>query len=86
MKSQASIRKFETRDLPAVAQLFDAYRQFYEAQADYALAEQFIHARTENRESTILVAENSAGEWHGFCQLYPSFCSVLAKPIYVLYD
>ena len=22
----------------------------------------------------------------GFCQLYPSFCSVEAKPIYVLYD
>ena len=22
----------------------------------------------------------------GFCQLYPSFCSVAAAPIYVLYD
>jgi ribosomal protein S18 acetylase RimI-like enzyme len=22
----------------------------------------------------------------GFCQLYPTFCSVIASPIYVLYD
>ena len=22
----------------------------------------------------------------GFCQLYPSFCSVIAQPIYTLYD
>jgi ribosomal protein S18 acetylase RimI-like enzyme len=26
------------------------------------------------------------GEVLGFCQLYPTFCSVQAKPIYTLYD
>jgi hypothetical protein len=38
------------------------------------------------RESVILVAEDERSALVGFCQLYPSFCSVEAKPIYVLYD
>ncbi len=31
-------------------------------------------------------AENDASEIVGFCQLYPTFCSVEAAPIYSLYD
>ena len=34
----------------------------------------------------ILLAEDAEGAALGFCQLYPSFCSVIAAPIYVLYD
>ncbi|WP_105530808.1 GNAT family N-acetyltransferase [Solimicrobium silvestre] len=86
MKYQALIRKFEHRDLNELAQLFDAYRQFYEQAPDLALAEHYLATRVEKRESVILVAENSAGGLSGFCQLYPTFCSVLAQPIYVLYD
>ena len=37
-------------------------------------------------ESVILLALNAGNDAVGFCQLYPSFCSVEAKPIYVLYD
>jgi ribosomal protein S18 acetylase RimI-like enzyme len=33
-----------------------------------------------------LVADDGQGTLLGFCQLYPTFCSVMAKPIYVLYD
>ncbi len=33
-----------------------------------------------------LLAEDADGVALGFCQLYPSFCSVIAAPIYVLYD
>jgi len=32
------------------------------------------------------VAENADRQLAGFCQLYPTFCSVAAAPIYVLYD
>jgi ribosomal protein S18 acetylase RimI-like enzyme len=32
------------------------------------------------------VAERNGAGLVGFCQLYPTFCSVEAKPIYVLYD
>ena len=34
----------------------------------------------------ILLASSEAQEVIGFCQLYPSFCSVEAKPTYTLYD
>ncbi len=86
-----SIRLAGQADLPAVAALFDAYRQFYQQPADAALALQFIGARMRNRESVILVAQASqvAGNESalvGFCQLYPGFCSVIAQPIYTLYD
>ena len=68
-----------------VARLFDLYRQFYECDADLALATRFITDRIEREESDIFVAVDgdSAG---GFVQLYPSFCSVDAVKIYILYD
>lgn len=78
-------RPAQATDLPAVAALFDLYRQFYQQPADAALALDFIQQRFHKAESVILVAE-SADQLLGFCQLYPSFCSVEAQPIYVLYD
>lgn len=86
MTDSILIRPYEPRDLPETARLFDLYRQFYEQRADLPLAERFIRARTENAESVILVADAGEGALGGFCQLYPSFCSVAVGPIYVLYD
>lgn len=86
MTDSVLIRPYEPRDLPETARLFDLYRQFYEQRADLLLAERFIRARTENAESVILVEDSGEGVLGGFCQLYPSFCSVAAGPIYVLYD
>ena len=74
------------QDRNTVAALFDAYRQFYERAPDLALATQFIAARMEKQESVILLAEDGDKNALGFCQLYPTFCSVEAQPIYVLYD
>ena len=73
-------------DAALIAPLFDAYRQFYEQPADADGALAFITARLERGESVILLARRPDGSALGFCQLYPSFCSVLAAPIYVLYD
>ena len=73
-------------DAALIAPLFDAYRQFYEQPADADAALAFITARLERGESVILLARRPDGSALGFCQLYPSFCSVLAAPIYVLYD
>ena len=72
-------------DLDALAPLFDAYRRFYEQPGDVALASAFLHERMERGESTILVAE-ADGQMLGFCQLYPTWCSVAAARIFVLYD
>jgi len=73
-------------DAALIAPLFDAYRQFYEQPADADAALAFITARLERGESVILLARRPDGRALGFCQHYPSFCSVLAAPIYVLYD
>lgn len=73
-------------DLGVIASLFNAYRQFYEQAPDLALATRFIRDRIQNNESVILLASNEGQQALGFCQLYPTFCSVEAKPIYSLYD
>ena len=79
------IVKAGREQIAEVARLFDLYRQFYECDADLALATRFITDRIEREESDIFVAidGDSAG---GFVQLYPSFCSVDAVKIYILYD
>lgn len=73
-------------DLEVIAPLFDAYRQFYGQSPDLAVARSFIQHRLRNNESVVLLASNESGHVVGFCQLYPTFCSVEAKPIYSLYD
>ena len=73
-------------DLEIVAALFDAYRQFYKQTPDLSLARSFIRDRMQKNESVIILAVNEDNKTVGFCQLYPTFCSVEVKPIYVLYD
>ncbi len=80
-----AIRLARLDDLDALAPLFDAYRRFYEQPGDVALASAFLHDRLERGQSTILVAE-ADGQLLGFCQLYPTWCSVAAARIFVLYD
>jgi len=90
MPTNTTIRFAQEHDLAELASLFNAYRIFYEQPSDLAVAENFLRERMQNAESVILVADNpEAHPGHkldGFCQLYPTFCSVEAKPIAVLYD
>lgn len=79
------IRLAKTHDTNAVAELFDAYRQFYEQAADLELAQSFIADRLKWQDSVIFVAQDG-DHLVGFCQLYPTFCSVIAARIAVLYD
>jgi len=81
-----AVRRADETDIPAVAGLFDAYRQFYEMPPDLAAAQSYVRARIEAVESVVFVAEDGAGALVGFCQLYPTFCSVFMARIYVLYD
>ena len=85
MKS-LSTRIASIADVDVVSRLFDAYRQFYDQAPNLSLARNFIEERIRNHESLILLAITSEHVPVGFCQLYPSFCSVEAKPIYSLYD
>ena len=79
------IRHAGVDDIDALAPLFDAYRGFYEQPRDVALASAFLHERQERGESTILLPE-ADGQLQGYCQLYPTWCSVAAARIFVLYD
>ena len=81
-----AVRRAGETDIPAVAALFDAYRQFYEMPADLAAAQSYVRERIQAAESVVFVAEDGAGALVGFCQLYPTFCSVFMARIYVLYD
>lgn len=81
-----TIRQAVLDDLPVVAPLFDAYRQFYGKPADLELAQRFLRARMENRESTVLLALDADGQGAGFVQLYPSFSSVSAQRTWILND
>ena len=81
-----TIREASFQHLKLLAQLFDSYRQFYEQAPDITLASALIAERMSKQESVILVAENGEKQLIGFCQIYPSFCSVAAVKIGVLYD
>ena len=84
--STIATRLSTERDLAAVAALFDAYRQFYGKAPDLTLATDFIRERMQRRESVVLVAERQGHGIVGFSQIYPTFCSVAAARIGILYD
>ena len=79
------IVKANKAHIAEVSRLFDLYRQFYDCEADLPLATRFITERIERGESDIFVAVDGETA-SGFVQLYPSFCSVDAIKIYILYD
>jgi ribosomal protein S18 acetylase RimI-like enzyme len=85
MTSAPTVRRARRDDLDALVPLFDAYRRFYEQTGDIALASAFLDERLERGDSVIFVAE-AEQQLLGFCQLYPSWCSVAAARIFVLYD
>ncbi len=68
-----------------IAPLFDLYRQFYEQNPDAVKAHNYITARLTADECVIFLAYDG-DKAVGFTQLYPTFCSVEAIKIYVLYD
>jgi ribosomal protein S18 acetylase RimI-like enzyme len=81
-----TIRRATLDDLDQLVPLFDAYRQFYGQQSDLIVARQFLNDRLTRNESVVLVAEDLDRAAIGFVQLYPSFSSILAAPMYLLSD
>lgn len=49
------------------------------------LATKYLRDRIENGESMVFAARDENG-FHGFTQVYTTFCSLEADKIYVLYD
>jgi ribosomal protein S18 acetylase RimI-like enzyme len=84
--SEFTVRIATASDLAELTVLFDAYRQFYEQAPDLLRARTFLQERFDRQESLILIASSQEPQAVGFCQLYPSYCSVEAAPIFSLYD
>ena len=90
--SDVVVRPALAADVDRVAPLFDAYRQFYGAQSDFAAARTFLTDRMSRGESVVLVACLAPshlgvdGEVIGLAQLYPSFSSLALGPTIVLND
>ena len=72
--------------LPAAADLFDQYRQFYGMPADYEGAYRFLRERMLQGESVLLVAHGADDQLTGFTQLYPMFSSTRLARLWVLND
>ncbi len=81
-----NITQATLNDIETIADLFNQYRQFYQQSSDIEGAKAFLTQRLKNDESVIFLARNAEGEALGFTQLYPTFCSVIMQPIFVLYD
>jgi ribosomal protein S18 acetylase RimI-like enzyme len=73
-------------DLDRVAPLFDSYRQFYGLAGDLALCRRFLEARIGRGESVVFLAGSTGTTASGFTQMYPSFGSLSAAPLWILYD
>jgi len=83
---QVNIKQATTDDVAEVAELFNAYRVFYQQKADTALAAEFISQRIANQESVIFYAHDEQANGLGFTQLYPTFSSVSARKSWILND
>ncbi len=82
-----SIRRATIEDLDLIVPLFDDYRRFYRQPSDPVLARTFVADRFRHHQSVIFLAlDDDNGSALGFTQLYPSFSSALARPIYILND
>jgi len=78
-------RKAEKKDLKQLAELFNAYRMFYQKKSDIEGALNFLSERIENSDSEIFVCESSK-VLIGFVQLYPLFSSTRMKKYWLLND
>lgn len=79
------IRRGTMPDLPRIAELFDAYRQFYGQAPDPDGARAFLRERLQTGDSVLLIAERDR-RFLGFAQLYPSFSSQSMKRLWILND
>ena len=83
--TDTTISRAGPADLDALAQLFDAYRQFYGQASDVPRARDGLRSRLRVGESVVLLAKRE-GTTVGFVQLYPMFSSVRTAKTWILND
>ncbi|EPL8002613.1 N-acetyltransferase family protein [Klebsiella aerogenes] len=80
-----NVYQAQPQDVDTVLPLYLAYRRFYQVEENLVQAREFILKRLQLNESVIFFAEVD-GKAVGFTQLYPLFCSLEMKRIWLLYD
>lgn len=75
----------QLHDVQKILPLYLGYRAFYQVDESAEKAEKFLTERMRNHESVIYFVEKD-GVPVGFAQLYPLFCSLEMKRIWLLYD
>ncbi|KAA0263656.1 GNAT family N-acetyltransferase [Hafnia alvei] len=75
----------QLQDVKKILPLYLGYRAFYQVPESAEKAEKFLTDRITNHESVIYFVEKD-GVPVGFTQLYPLFCSLEMKRIWLLYD
>lgn len=75
----------EPQHVPRVLPMYMGYLNFYQVQKTTMQAQQYLTERLNLGQSRIFYAELD-GAVAGFCQLYPLFCSLEMKRIWLLYD
>lgn len=80
------IRQADKNDIEQLAELFNAYRVFYNKASDISGAKDFLATRMQNNESVIYISEASDGKLTGFVQLYPLFSSTRMNKLWLLND
>ncbi|MDD1506721.1 GNAT family N-acetyltransferase [Pseudomonas sp. CNPSo 3701] len=79
-------RAATTADLDDLVPLFAAYLTFYKVDKSTREVRDFLLARLERSDSTILVARSEEGAAKGFVQLYPLYASLALRPSLLLSD
>ena len=79
------IYQAQPQDVDKVLPLYLGYRRFYQVEEKPEQSRDFLLKRLQLKESVIFFAE-SEGKVVGFTQLYPLFCSLEMKRIWLLYD
>lgn len=80
------VRKADAFDVVKIVPLYLKYLEFYQVDISGKDPASFIGSRIENEESVVYFAAEESGQVLGFAQLYPLFCSLEMRKIWVLYD
>ena len=73
-------------DIDLLAPLFDAYRGFYARPSDPDLCRRYLTDRLSRGESVVYLAGVRGDSAVGFVQMYPTFGSLAAARVFILYD
>ncbi|MEM6261352.1 MAG: N-acetyltransferase [Bacteroidota bacterium] len=89
MEGNITIERARPDQAGSIAELFDAYRVFYDQPSDITKARAYIHQRLQRAESVIFMAcihLEGTKIPAGFTQTYPSFSSLTMSRIWILND